>query len=184
LTGPWTGLGWAWVRAGLGLAWLGHVLACGAATSQAGPPSGSALGCGFMHAAHGGPSGVGLWSTGTVRDGHSARTLSPPSAHSGLISPSRCLSFPPLSSSAHAMALPAAVHLLIAASRWLGGHPKWLYGLQGPRKGYGVVIAVAWGSDGDRNGWKRPHHHGVPGHGDYGRRRRSTALGAPFLPTP
>jgi hypothetical protein len=95
-----------------------------------------------MHAAHGGPGGVGLWSTGMVRGGPSALTLSLSSAHDGLSSPSRCLS-PPLASSARAVVLPSAPHLLVAVSWWLGGHPKWLYNLQGPRKGYGVVIAAA-----------------------------------------
>jgi hypothetical protein len=37
---------------------------------------------------------------------------------------------------------------------------------------------LPWGSE-----WvERPRRHGVLGHGDYGRWRRSTAFGAPFLP--
>jgi hypothetical protein len=113
----------------------GHVSACGAATSQAGSLSGSALGCRFMHAAHGGPSGVGSWSTGTVHGGPSARTLFPAfgSRWTELTEPLPFFPFPPLASSAHAVALLPAAHLLVAASRWLGGHPKWLYGLQGAK---------------------------------------------------
>jgi hypothetical protein len=90
-----------------------HVLRVGATTSRFWDPNGSALGYGFMHAAHGGPGGVGLWSTGMVRGGPSALTLSPSSAHGGLSSPSRCLS-PPLASSARAVVLLSAPHLLIA----------------------------------------------------------------------